>query len=56
MLVFHQYKKEEASLKNFGYFFAKMEDIQRLKLQYVTVIDHQEVFQQQLNIHRFIRG
>ncbi|KAH3692577.1 hypothetical protein DPMN_193125 [Dreissena polymorpha] len=33
-----------------------MEDIQRLKLQYVAAIANQEVVQQQLNIHRFLRG
>ncbi|KAH3787798.1 hypothetical protein DPMN_165927 [Dreissena polymorpha] len=33
-----------------------MDDIQRLKLQYVAAIANQEVVQQQLNIHRFLRG
>ncbi|KAH3771679.1 hypothetical protein DPMN_173006 [Dreissena polymorpha] len=33
-----------------------MEDKQRLKLQYVAAIANQEVVQQQLNIHRFLRG
>ncbi|KAH3769762.1 hypothetical protein DPMN_171038 [Dreissena polymorpha] len=33
-----------------------MEDIQRLKLQYVAVMANQEVVQQQRNIHRFLRG
>ncbi|KAH3691922.1 hypothetical protein DPMN_192468 [Dreissena polymorpha] len=33
-----------------------MEDIQRLKLQYVAAMANQEVVQQQLNIHRFLRG
>ncbi|KAH3874894.1 hypothetical protein DPMN_038150 [Dreissena polymorpha] len=32
-----------------------MEDIQRLKLQYVAAKANQEVGQQQLNIHRFLR-
>ena len=33
-----------------------MEDTQRLKLHYDAAMAHQEVFQQQLNIHGFIRG
>ena len=33
-----------------------MEDIQRLKLQSVAAMANQEVVQQQLNIHRFLRG
>ena len=33
-----------------------MDDTQRMKLHYVTAMAHQEVFQQQLDIHRFIRG
>ena len=33
-----------------------MEDIQRLKLPYVAAMANQEVVQQQLNIHRFLRG
>ncbi|XP_053376565.1 guanylate-binding protein 5-like [Mercenaria mercenaria] len=32
-----------------------MEDIQRLMLLYVVAMAHQEVFQQQFNIHQFIR-
>ncbi|KAH3696803.1 hypothetical protein DPMN_084280 [Dreissena polymorpha] len=32
-----------------------MEDIQRLKLQYVAAMANQEEIQQQLNIHRFLR-
>ncbi|KAH3848120.1 hypothetical protein DPMN_090469 [Dreissena polymorpha] len=33
-----------------------MEDMQRLKLQYVAAMANQEVVQQQLNIDRFLRG
>ena len=33
-----------------------MEQIQRLRLQYVAAMAHQEVFQQQLNINQFIGG
>ena len=33
-----------------------MDDIQRLRLQYVAAMAHQEVFQQQFNIQQFIRG
>ncbi|KAH3690908.1 hypothetical protein DPMN_191205 [Dreissena polymorpha] len=33
-----------------------MEDILRLKLQYVATVTNQEVVQQQLNIQRFLRG
>ncbi|KAH3740395.1 hypothetical protein DPMN_047101 [Dreissena polymorpha] len=33
-----------------------MEDIQSMKLKYVAAMANQEVVQQQLNIHRFLRG
>ena len=33
-----------------------MEDIQRLRLQYVAAMAHQEVFQQQIIINQLIRG
>ena len=36
--------------------FTRMEDTQRLKLHYVAAMAHQKVFQQQLNIHQFIKG
>ena len=36
--------------------FKRMEDTQRLKLHYVAAMAHQEVFQQNLDIHRFIIG
>ena len=33
-----------------------MEDTHRLELHNVAAMAHQEVFQQQVNIHGFIRG
>ena len=53
-------KKEEASCNIVTHSFARMEDRSRYatpEIAYnVAAFAHQEVFQQQLNIHRFIRG